>query len=154
MLSSILSDALSFVPTLDLAAMLHSSRHFSAVAEGVVARRTIRAVWIRLAGPIHVSAAFAKPSGGASFQFATLSASDNVMQKLRSLLCGGIVEVFGLHANALAAHGQDLGWFADALRPLLAGVVVSRTLRLHMSKHAASVESIYAMVERFHYVEV
>ncbi|KAH7691355.1 hypothetical protein AAVH_40131, partial [Aphelenchoides avenae] len=82
----------------------------------------------------------------------TLSASDDVEEKLRSLQLGGIVEVFVLHTIALSDDTQSFGRFVDVLRSLLTGAVVSRTLRLHMSSDV-SVDSIYAVVERFHYVK-
>ncbi|KAH7718609.1 hypothetical protein AAVH_13925 [Aphelenchoides avenae] len=155
MLSPILNDVLLFASTPDLAAILLASRHFSAVADGVVARRTLRAVWIRqLGGHIHVSTAVSKSSGATSFQFEVLSASDDVEQKLRPLLLGGIVELFVLPANALADRSQKFDWFVDVLRSLLVGIVVSRTLRLHLSDNYTSFDSIYAVVERFHYVNV
>ncbi|KAH7718614.1 hypothetical protein AAVH_13930 [Aphelenchoides avenae] len=154
MLSSILNDALLFASTPDLAPMLLASRRFSAVAAGIVARRTLRAVWIRqYAGQIHFSTAFVTASGATSFQFAILSASDDVEDKLRSLLLGGIVELFVLPSKVLAERQQQFDWFVDALKSLLVGGIVSRTLRLHLSNDA-SLDAIYAMVERFHYVKV
>lgn len=149
MLAPILEDALLFARTPDLAAMLLASRQSSSVAESVVAHRTLRAVWIRqLGGQIHVQTAFVTPSGSTSFQSVNLSASDDVEAKLRPLLLGGIVEVFRLHTRTLADR-----WFVDVLSSLLAGGIVARTLRLHLSNEL-SIESIYALVERFHYVKV
>lgn len=149
MLSSILNDALLFASTPDLAGIVLTSRDFFAVAEGVVARRTLRAVWIRLCpGQIHLSTAFGTPSGSTSFQSVTLSASDDVEHELRPLQLGGIVELFVLPTDALADRS-----FAESLFSLLGGGIVSRTLRLHLSNDV-SLDSVYALVERFHYVKV
>ena len=149
MLSSILDDALLFLSTPEFAAMLLASRHFSAVADGVVARRTLRAVWIRhYAGEIHVTIASSTLSGSRSIQGVVLSATDDIEKKLRSFLLGGIIDLCGVETRALANP-----WFGDVLRSLLGGGIVSRTLRLHLSNDA-SVDFIYALVERFHYVKV
>lgn len=149
MLVVVLNDALLFAATPDLASMLLASRHFSAVAAGIVARRTLRAVWIRqLGGQVNISTAFVMPTGSTSFQAVTLSASDDVDNALRPLRLGGIVEVFRLQTHVLAYR-----WFVDVLSSVVVGGIVSRTLRLHLSNDV-SIESIYALVKRFHYVEV
>lgn len=159
MLSLILNDALQFASTPDLAPILLASRHFSAVAEGIVAGRTLRAVWFRLLCEQIVTTALNMPSGPTSIQAVILSSSDDVETKLRPLLLGGIVELFALHTNALAPFirqndGSQLeNWFLDELSSLLVGGIVSQTLRLHLSNDA-SLDAIYAMVERFHYVKV
>jgi hypothetical protein len=80
-----------------------------------------------------------------------LSESDNVEEMLRPLLLGGIIELFVLPTDALDGR---LDWFVDVLSSLVTGGIVSGTLRLHLSKHAASVDSIYAVVGRFQYVKV
>ncbi|KAH7718611.1 hypothetical protein AAVH_13927, partial [Aphelenchoides avenae] len=149
MLPVVLNDALLFASTPDLASVLLANRHFSAVASGIVARRTLRAVWIRHfhVSQVHISTAIMTPSGSTSFEALTVSASDDVDKTLRPLRLGGIVEVFRLQTRAL-----DERWFTDVLSSMVDGAIVSRTLRLHLSNEV-SIASIYALVERFHYVE-
>ncbi|KAH7709745.1 hypothetical protein AAVH_22977 [Aphelenchoides avenae] len=158
MFSEILRDALLFGSTPDLAATLLVSRRFHAVAEVIVRRRTLRAVWVRQVGIglIEVKVVANAPAGSTWLLTETLSEKDDVAAKLSPLLRGRIIGMFALHCDVLRLTRYDKGyvkWFANSLCSVLDDVIVTQTLRLHLYPNV-QLESIYNTVACFRYVNV
>ncbi|KAH7702362.1 hypothetical protein AAVH_30485 [Aphelenchoides avenae] len=158
MISEILADILLLASIPEFVAVLLVSRRSSAVAEDIVKRPTLRAVWVRQANIreveiIIVAMTFA---GSLSVLTETVSVTDDVAAKLGLLLRDRIINMFAIHCDVLQLTRYDKGyvkWFANALYSVLDGVIVSQTLRLHLYPNVR-LESIYKIVACFRYVNV